>query len=507
MHLRSVVLRNFRCFDELTVRLHPRLTVLVADNGGGKTALLDGIARGLSPLLHRLSSARQRLTGPGFEDTDFLRLNQPSTAATLQDRQSDLFHQKEVNRIAVERPWTPADFTQVILETTDGLRWDNWKPSAQGIYPQEEVGQSDLAKYTTELLGGLSSPTPERFVPVIAYYGALRGWIEVPKRLRRPTTSKIDPTQPTAALFEALRALTDFREMLLWFDAEEANEFRANRDAIRHDPTLFDESPLLRQVRSAIGHILGPGFTNPHFDERHKFVIHSNEGPPLQVSQLSQGYQSMLALGMDFARRLAMANTWLDMAPLPPADPAAALVDKAFELIRELNPDDESLASVGPAWAPAIMLVDEIDLHLHPSWQQRVLADLMRTFPCTQFIVTTHSPQVLSTVKRECIREIARDADGHWIARVPPGDETWGVESSDALRSVFGVDPVPPIRPAAWYRDYLRLIELGTHAEPQGESLRRKLLDLYGPNHPLMLDAERLLRFQEMKRLAASTKG
>ena len=66
MHLKSITLKNFRCFDELRLELHPRLTVLVADNGGGKTSVLDAIAVGLSPVLRRFSTADQRLSGFGI---------------------------------------------------------------------------------------------------------------------------------------------------------------------------------------------------------------------------------------------------------------------------------------------------------------------------------------------------------------------------------------------------------------------------------------------------------
>lgn len=66
-----MIVNNFRCFEHLEIDLHPRLTVLVAENGGGKTAILDCIAIGLSPVLRYLSSAIQRLSGPGIEDTDF----------------------------------------------------------------------------------------------------------------------------------------------------------------------------------------------------------------------------------------------------------------------------------------------------------------------------------------------------------------------------------------------------------------------------------------------------
>src|SRR5207253_4688340 len=74
-------------------------------------------------------------------------------------------------------------------------------------------------------------------------------------------------------------------------------------------------------------------------------------------------------------------------------------------------PDAPAAMDAPPLMATAIMLVDEIDLHLHPSWQQRVLGDLLRTFPATQFIVTTHSPQVLTSVDASCIRVLRQETD------------------------------------------------------------------------------------------------
>ena len=90
------------------------------------------------------------------------------------------------------------------------------------------------------------------------------------------------------------------------------------------------------------------------------------------------------------------------------------------------------------------MLVDEIDLHLHPSWQQRVLGDLMRAFPRTQFIVTTHSPQVLTTLRKENIRILACDEDGHWTAS-EPSISPLAHESGDALAMIMGTHPRPEI--------------------------------------------------------------
>jgi predicted ATP-binding protein involved in virulence len=144
------------------------------------------------------------------------------------------------------------------------------------------------------------------------------------------------------------------------------------------------------------------------------------------------------------------------------------------------------------------MLIDEIDVHLHPSWQQRVLTDLMRTFPCTQFIVTTHSPQVLTTVKRENIRVLAQDVEDIWSAEMPD-EETKGIESSTAMNDVMGVNQVPPVLEAEWRNDYTALIENGGHETEKGLYLRSKLEALYGKRHSIILDFDRLIRFQAFK--------
>ncbi len=450
MHLKKVTLNNFRCFKSLEIELHPRLTVFVAENGGGKTAILDGIAIGLTPIMKILSSANQRLSGPGIKDTDF-RL------------------ERHDSRSGEER-WDASDYAQIVVETSDGLRWDHWRPSMKDKRPQEKVGTQQLNREMQNIVDRLwsSDPIP---LPVFAYYGARRGWIEIPERLRG---SKIDYNHPTAALVETLDSLSNFKEMLKWFDITEANELRMNKGKVVTD---FKTDWALDLVRSTVSAILENAYQNPHFNKKNKFVVTpQGKGADLQVSQLSQGYQSMLALAMDFARRLAVATSHLSHDGFEQPDP------KPF---------------TDPAHAPAIMMIDEIDLHLHPSWQQKVLGDLMTAFPNTQFIVTTHSPQVLSTVPKESIRMIRRDAD-EWQLETPEFQPR-GVESADVLTSIMDVDPVPEVEEAKWLKDYRNRIEDGTHNTPEGKSLREKLMKHFGEQHPAILDCDRLIRFQEFK--------
>jgi predicted ATP-binding protein involved in virulence len=443
MHLKEVILSNFRCFKELCLPLHPRLTVLVAENGGGKTSILDGIAIGLAPVLRYLSTADQRLSGPGIEDTDFRIESWKGSGG--KERQG------------------ASDFSQALLETTSGLRWAHWRGSSKGKQPRSKIGQSDLSSYTSDVIDSLKSPHP-KLMPVFAYYGARRGWINIPERIRE---SKIDYTQPSSALHGALTSLSDFREMLKWFDREEAAELRANKHGSGED---WMESPLLNEVREALNVILGGAYKYPRFDKNHKFVVEQTDGGEiLQVSQLSQGYQSMLALGMDFARRLALANLHLI------ADEENFIWAGLREYWERWKPGEgEDFPGYGPRLAPAIMLVDEIDLHLHPSWQQRVLGDLMRAFPGTQFIVTTHSPQVLSTVRKENIRIIEELADGTWKTREPDRNP-YAHTNSLSLEAVMGGDAYPPLLLTELLREYQRLVGDEKHDSPRALELRATL--------------------------------
>lgn len=450
MRLKKVTLNHFRCFRHLEVDLHPRLTVFVGENGAGKTALLDGIATGLSPVLRYLSSAQARLEGRGIKDADFQVL-------------------PNVGRGGVTR-WSPADYAQTVLETTDGLTWDNWRPAITGAEPEHKVGQSALKARLEEVAQSYQTQHP-KLTPVVAYYGAKRGYLEVPERLRG--TREIYE-HPASALIGALDSLSDFRELLAWFDQEEAAEYRF-RSEPPHVEENFSGAPALDAVRQAVVDILGGQYEKPRFNSDHKFVLtRSVDGAQLQVAQLSQGYQSMLAMAMDFARRLAIANrqlaqryaadTWQikeSFDELIAADPSTVEVeDRVFGTLRTLV-------------SPAIMLVDEIDLHLHPAWQQRVLSDLMRTFPLTQFIVTTHSPQVLSTVGRENIRVLTND-DGEYTSHKPDFSPL-AHEAGDALTRIMQVHREPGLAIQEQIRAFEQMVRAGQETSIVAQELKANL--------------------------------
>ncbi|MEM8534817.1 MAG: AAA family ATPase, partial [Chloroflexota bacterium] len=122
-------------------------------------------------------------------------------------------------------------------------------------------------------------------------------------------------------------------------------------------------------------------------------------GNPLNVSQLSDGERSMLALVFDLSRRLALANPQSD-------DP-----------LRE---------------GRGVVLIDELDLHLHPSWQRTIVDRLTTTFPNCQFIATTHSPQIVGEVRPEQVILIDNGVVGR------PA-QSLGMDTNWILRHLMGV--------------------------------------------------------------------
>ena len=121
----------------------------------------------------------------------------------------------------------------------------------------------------------------------------------------------------------------------------------------------------------------------------------------LPIRQLSDGERGVLAMVLDLTRRLAQANPEMN-------DPAAE--------------------------AEAVVLIDEIELHLHPEWQRRIVRDLTETFPRCQFIATTHSPQLIGEVEHDRIHIVA-DGD------VYSPTYSFGVDSSRVLEEIMGTDP------------------------------------------------------------------
>ena len=290
-------------------------------------------------------------------------------------------------------------------------------------------------------------PKPdEADLPIVAFYSTDRivsGLSKVPDdpKVKFPRF---------AALKGALDARTDFGGLFTWFYFKEDEELRRQKERRDFNYQLKDISAVRQAISSMLPEVFDPRTElNPP-----RFVVSqkSDQGQveKLSLDQLSGGYRIVLALAADLARRMAQGN-----------------------------PHRQK-----PLESEAIVLIDEIELHLHPSWQQRILGDLRRTFPNAQFIVSTHSPQVLTTVEPQHIVELYRDGDR--IVAGAPGGATYGAEAGDVLSVVMGVDERPPENRFTKALDqYRRLIREGRWESKEALALRESLESM-SPDDPAL---------------------
>jgi predicted ATP-binding protein involved in virulence len=217
----------------------------------------------------------------------------------------------------------------------------------------------------------------------------------------RVTTSRVYDFEPFDAYVEALAGTQrHFKPFFDWFREREDLE---NEQRLQVDPNHRDR--LLEAVRAAIEKLV-PGFSGLRVQRAPLRMVVQKDGATLELDQLSDGEKSLLVLAGDLARRLAIANPGLQ----------------------------------DPLSAEAVVLVDEIEQHLHPGWQRMVIERLCQTFPNCQFIMTTHSPQVLSQIPAESVVLLDR---GQRVA-LPAG--TLGRDSNSILAEVMGI----PERPQDW---------------------------------------------------------
>lgn len=267
----------------------------------------------------------------------------------------------------------------------------------KSLHRFERPSRADQSPVTLPLALHLRSPRATDG-PLQKSIMALRG----ASRRQRPALAALDDALD-GGLFE-------FAPFVAWYREREdlENERRRDGEPEHQDPQLYAVRGALRLVAPEYTDLRVRRLPTPHLTVK-------KSGVTLSLSQLSDGEQRLLALVADIARRMAIV------------DPGAS----------------NTLA------VEAVILLDEVEQHLHPAWQRQVIPALRRAFPKAQFIVTTHSPQVLSSVPASAVVLL----DGFSARGLATTTE--GRDANAILRDVFGV----PERPQA-QRDEVRAIRV-----------------------------------------------
>lgn len=276
--------------------------------------------------------------------------------------------------------------TEITLELSSGER----SPVSAGfslqrrdldLHPSHELRLS-------QALESLAAP-----LPLVVYYEQSRG------ASPGPDAGHVFPVSSEDNRKSSLNTTASSPgEFMTWFFEKEADEGRETRE--RRD--LEYEDPELALIRSLLHRLVG--FTAIRSRKppgsRERILLLEREWMVVPFDSLSGGEQAFFLLAADLARRLMLES---------PNTPVSE--------------------------APGIVCIDEIELHLHPAWQRRILKSLMTAFPACQFIVSTHSPQVIAGVEARHVRLITSGENGARMVSRPIASK--GRDSNYVLKGVL----------------------------------------------------------------------
>ncbi|MBF0658518.1 AAA family ATPase [Psychrobacter sp. NG25] len=423
MDIKKLTLNNLGRFENLEVDFAPtesyqsNVTVFIGNNGAGKTSILNALATSLSWFVARLRTEK----GNGTTIDELNIIDNASAAGISLYLSDDIKMDSEISFSLYQ--WT-------LVKVRKGRK------------SEKSSNLSQLSKLVDNYRQKLTD-NDSASLPLIAYYPVERSVLDIPLKIRsKHNFDQIDGYD------SALNQGVDFRRFFEWFrereDIENEEESRRFDEFMANDFAEFIEvdslisnyeerineanvkdinflrkefenikkamdlikkvddehqDKQLNAVRNAITAFM-PDFSNIRVQRKPRLhMAVDKDGRSLNVLQLSQGEKSLMALVGDIARRLAMMNPELD----------------------------------NPLHGDGIILIDEVDMHLHPSWQRNLVPRFTTTFPNCQIILSTHSPLVISDQKDILVYLLN---DGEIIA-LPP---LYGEDVNTVLLEVMDTD-------------------------------------------------------------------
>ena len=432
MKLESIHLRNFRAFEELKLDFHPKLNVIAGVNGAGKTTILDVCSIFMSHIISQIEKGTSQRAIKISELDIFNKSSETFVSAKFKDD----FIKNDVNNFIV------LNQTRIRFGKSKNNELDGLKKYAQfiqeNILALEEDYNIPLFAYYKNNRVVLDIPLRVRnkhsFTLLNAYEGSLNGdtsfrllfeWLREQEDYENEYKSDdVDKNYYISRIREIEEQIEGWKNNTSHFTVgsniyEKSEEIESIIDSLNNlkdtlnmrlkmqDKRLYKETKRnLDFVKEALQVFL-PNVLDIRIRRNPLAMVAIKNGSLIQINQLSDGEKSLLALVGDIARRLILANPSLE----------------------------------NPLYGEGIVLIDEIELHLHPKWQREVINKLQKVFPNIQFILTTHSPQVISETPRECLHILSWNNEQQQPVVFHP-ERSLGLDSSDVLSEIMNSLPI-----------------------------------------------------------------
>ncbi|MCH8486746.1 MAG: AAA family ATPase [Candidatus Cyclonatronum sp.] len=339
MRIDKIKIKNFKGFADETFDLNPNFTVLIGDNAKGKTSALDALAVAAGSFLRGIDVANHEARG---------------------------INKREVRVKTIEgqpRPQLPVEI-ECFGEVNGVYLKEGWKRTVNKLSQKTTTTYAD-AKNIERLASGMLQESRQNgkvTFPVIAYHGTGRLWAE---HEEKKAVYKKQGEGVELAYTRCLSPKSSSKEFLSWYKTyeDEIKKFGSPK-----------EKALLQSFKEAIISMIPDNhWTDMSYSFKDEDLIgifkNNNKTDRLLFSQLSDGYRNLIGMVADIAYRCIKLNPHL-------GDDAVSLT-------------------------PGLVLIDELDLHLHPNWQKRIVSDLKTVFKNIQFVATTHSPFIVQSLKSD----------------------------------------------------------------------------------------------------------
>ncbi|MBL1353603.1 MAG: AAA family ATPase [Zetaproteobacteria bacterium] len=340
MKIKHITIQNFKGFKNESFSFNPNITVLIGDNGSGKTTVLEALSFVLGTFFLGVDGIPSRS----------LRQNEKRRVAVSSDN------------IEVQLPFSISVEHSLAGQDFSWTRDTNKKLGGATTY-KDAHELIDMARAFTASVSDKNAEPVN--LPLIAYYGT--------GRLAREKHEKLAYAKQGSRLdgyYIALDPTTCKKRFLGWFKSFEDAKLKFNK-----------KDDLYRAFTTAITSMV-PGWNEVHFSwEADDMFGQLNDGEWMPFADLSDGFQNVIRLTADIAYRAVTLNPHLG--------------------------ENAVLETEG------VVLIDELDMHLHPTWQKSVIADLKKTFPNIQFIITTHSPFIVQSLRSDELINLGTQSGGN----------------------------------------------------------------------------------------------
>lgn len=377
MYVSKVVLKNFRGFENFEASFAEGFNLIAGFNGAGKTSLLTGIARGLYALAY---ASDIRTSWPFLPEKDVRQI--PS--GTEERRQFARLYPCSCS-VFLNSQNTTAEETTALFSHTGGT-----------LSNKEAKGP-----LVHSIKAGLTASGEKNILPLLLFFGAERHWANL-ERKANELASVVEKTERISAYKDWFSGKTDVSAFIGWFVSNSMVQLQ--RQSENKDTSNDDLHVLTAALRNFL-----PNLKSLRYDFSEKELIIEREEKEsakqkTTFGNLSDGEKEILCLFAEIVRRMTVLNPQL----------------AGMEVIQK---------------TPGVVLIDELDLHLHPVWQRRIVGALKKSFPRLQFIATSHSPQIIAELKPQEVLVLG-ETPHH-------PEKSYGLNSNAVLRGVMGATDAP----------------------------------------------------------------